>query len=154
MPPSMVRPARFFGLSVGLAAVALTFTACAGAPGPSATSAREAFSRELYCPLSRVETVVVEPMAKPPDKIARDRERLEMWLAVAHARTVSDPEPKYRVAVRGCDEHVDYTCWERPTVVRTRHGEQRVMSMASCIPDEPAPTGTRHLAALVPQVGR
>jgi len=150
----MLRPARFFGLSVGLAAVAFTFTACARAPGPAAASARELFSRELTCPLGRVETVVVEPMTRPPNSIARDPERLEMWLAAAHARTASEPEPKYRVAGRGCDEHVDYTCWERPTFEHTRHGQQRVMSMASCVPDEPAPAGTRHLAALVPQVGR
>jgi hypothetical protein len=136
---SMVRVARVFGLSAGLAAVVLTSTACAAAPGPSATSAREHFSRELYCPLNRVRTTLVVPMARPPDKIAKDPERLEMWLDAAHKRTANAPEPKYRVIVRGCDEELRYTCWERYTLVATRHGLTRVPSMSSCIADEPPP---------------
>jgi hypothetical protein len=134
----MVLPAAFRALYVGPLAVAMSLAACAPAPGPAAVTAREQFSRDAFCPLARVQATEILPMAQPPDKIARDPERLEMWLERVHTRTMGESEPKLRVQVRGCQEHAEYTCWERATLERARRGGyKRVLTMASCIPDIP-----------------
>jgi hypothetical protein len=106
---------------------------CSGASHVSAAAeqAGRDFSKEVYCPLARVNAVDMQEMPAPSAEVANDPERLAMWQAAARRRAETDP--RHTVAVRGCGERMDYICWDIVSHDRGRRGQIWTTKGAVCI---------------------
>lgn len=122
-----------FSRSLVLILAALGLSACASRASiaPDRVAAAD-FSREHYCPVERVRAAPIATVPRPPERIARDPERVRMWTeAKLHQ---ADAEP---VAVAGCGEASKYKCWVEGGWEPTRHGRRYVNVLTACLEDSP-----------------
>jgi hypothetical protein len=123
---------RAFALSGHFASI-VALAGCSGASHVSAAAeqAGRDFSKEVYCPLRRVNAVDTQEMPAPSAEVASDPERLAMWEAAARRRAATDP--RHTVAVRGCGERMDYVCWDIVRRDRGRRGQLWTIEGAVCV---------------------
>jgi hypothetical protein len=92
----------------------------------AAEQAREQFSQDDFCPVSRVSVKRIIPLETAPPAVASDPARVEMWQDTADMHADADPRKTFEVT--GCGDRVTYSCWYYPEMSQ-RGSEQG----ASCI---------------------
>lgn len=123
---------------VGQLVAGVALVGCQTAPGRAANldQARQQFSEQAFCPLSRVTVGRGDVRPAPPPRVAADPERLAMWRE-AFDRS-EQGEARQTIAAAGCGEQITYACWQWPAPQTSgrhaRRGQrtQDVVIGASC----------------------
>jgi len=88
---------------------------CASVPDTAHEAARTAFSREHYCPVTRVKMATAAASVIAPPAIARDAERLAIWTErkrqSARESVGQDGASPRMVLASGCGEDAEYACF-------------------------------------------